>query len=85
MNGLPPPAKLVLHVGQAVAWPAAPMGIAQISELRRKKVRICYPCKNGRIRQPVVSVAEVHRQQLLFAMHNPFDRGVVARSKEYVV
>lgn len=80
MSSSPPPNSVTLHIGQAVAWPSAPMGVAQIAELRTRRVRICYPCKNGRIRQPVVAIATILRQPLLFQLSNPFDRAIVKGS-----
>lgn len=56
------------------------MGIAQISELRPRRVRICYPCKNGRIRQPVVSIAMIARQPPVFNFNNVLNRAIVKRS-----
>jgi len=59
------------------------MGIAQICELRRSRVRICYPCKNGRIRQPIVSAAKLMREPLLIPMENPFNRAVLPRERTF--
>ena len=65
------------------------MGFAQVSDLRRKKVEICYPFKNGRIARPIVRVRELHqlmhRGQMAFAFHNPFQRSCPPRSREYDV
>ena len=75
---------ICLQVGQAVAWAAAPGGIAQIEELRRRRVRLVYRCKNGKHRHPVIRVEQVAQlPALLIPMVNPLDRGVLPRSKSY--
>lgn len=79
---------ITLRVGQVVPWPAAPMGFAQISDLRRSRVTLCYPFKrSGRVARPVVRVDQVAKllrdAPLLFPLHNPFDRGVLPREKSY--
>ena len=82
---------ITIRIGQVVPWPSAPMGFAQVSDLRRKKVEICYPFKNGRIARPIVRVAELamlmHREQVQqpFPFHNPFHRALRPKSKAYEV
>ncbi len=83
---------ITLRVGQVIPWPAAPMGMAQITELRRSKVRIVYPHKHGRRRsvaQPIVAAAKVAElltnSPLIFQMENLYQRGVVPRSKVFQI
>jgi hypothetical protein len=84
MDDHPPPTKTItLARGQAVAWRASPNGIAQIEELRRKRVRLVYRTKRGTYRRPVVDVARAVADQLLFDLHNPFNRADVSRSRTY--
>jgi len=66
---------MTLTVGQAVAWRPSPSGFAQICELRRTKVRICYRTKHGKTRFALVKAEAVCVEQLLFQMDNPFNRG----------
>lgn len=76
------------RVGQAVPWPASPFGIAQVAELRRTCVRICYPCKTGRLRQPIVrarDLAELQRASPVLPLPNPLNRGVIERRKAFAV
>ncbi|MGB7158153.1 MAG: hypothetical protein WBD40_08815 [Tepidisphaeraceae bacterium] len=76
------PDDIKFQVGQAVPWPAAPMGIAQVEELRRTTVRLCYPCKTGRVRHPIVRADKLARLgRLLLKLDNPFSRGVIQREK----
>lgn len=77
-----PPKSVTFRIGQAVSWRSAPMGLAQICELRRRRVRICYPCKNGRIRSPIVSIAALLREPLLIPLENPFNRALLPRPRE---
>jgi len=80
---------ITLAVGQAIPWPPAPMGIAQIAELRRRRVMLVYPFKNGRIAHPLVSVDDLARllehSPLLFALNNPFNRAVRGRTRTYAL
>jgi hypothetical protein len=73
-------AQISITLGQAIHWAPAASAVAQVVELRRRKVRICYPCKNGRLRFPVVSVDRVAKSiettPLLPVMHNPFGRAI---------
>ncbi len=78
----PPETTMTFTTGQAVPWRHAPGGIAQIEDLLRRRVRLFYRCKNGRIRRPLVRASEL-KDELLFRLHNPFDRGVMPRSKTY--
>ena len=85
-EGKPSAATLTLSVGQAVPWPPAPLGIAQVADLRRSRVRLCYPSKNGRMRYPVVRVADLAKHgALLFDLSNPFNRGVLPRSRTFPI
>ncbi len=77
--------RLLITVGQAVPWRPSPCGFAQICELRRTRVRLCYPCKNGRTRFALVRARDVASQQLLFEMANPFNRGQIIRQKSFKV
>jgi len=61
------------------------MGFAQIEELRRRNVRLVYRCRNGRTRHPIVSAAVIANRPLLVDLHNPYDRGVISRSKTFEV
>lgn len=76
---------ITFSIGQVVPWPAAPMGFAQVADLRRTKVQLCYPFKNGRIARPTVTADALAKLQdcapLMFALHNPFNRGVIHRQK----
>ena len=56
---------------------------AQICELRRRRVRICYRCKKGTFRFALVPAAKVCLQQLLFAMDNPYNRGQICKTKTF--
>jgi hypothetical protein len=80
---------VTLSIGQAIPWPKAPGGIAQVCELRRRNVRIIYLTHRGRPRfriLPAVNVARLMRAMpLMFELHNPFDRGVRPQSKTYGV
>jgi hypothetical protein len=78
------PHGITFSIGQAVYWPAAPMGIAQVEELRRTTVRLCYPCKSGRVRHPIVRADKLARLgTLLLTLDNPFSRGVIPREKVF--
>lgn len=78
---------VTFSIGQVVPWPPAPMGMAQVSELRRSKVQLSYPFKNGRIARPLVNADKLaHLQQnlpLLFRLHNIYNRGIVPREKSF--
>lgn len=74
---------ITISVGQAVAWRHSPNGIAQVEELLRKRVRICYRTKKGTFRHPVIHAAQAVSEQLLFNLHNPFDRAERRGSKVY--
>jgi hypothetical protein len=76
---------VTLSIGQAVTWPPAPSGIAQIVDLRRTRVRIVYRTKHGRTRYANPRVRDLTIAPLLFEMHNPFDRGIYPRIKTYEV
>ncbi len=81
-----------LHIGQAVPWRAAPTGIAQISDLRRRNVELCYLAvghRRARIRRAIVPASRVasllRREPLLFACHNLYGRGVIPRRRTYEI
>jgi hypothetical protein len=76
---------VVLRTGQAVPWPYSPTGFAQIVELRRTKVRVFYRTKNGHPRHALAPAGEVCRQQLLFELDNPYNRGLIRKSKAFEV
>ena len=83
---------VTLHLGQPVPWRAAPAGIAQISELRRVRVELCYVRITGRgprlcrVLVPASHVARlVTDQPLLFPVHNPYRRADVRRERTYTV
>jgi hypothetical protein len=76
---------VTLRIGQAIEWPRAAGGIAQIQELRRLNVRIVYLCRNGRVRYRLLRAADAARRPLLFQLENPLNRGVVAKSKTFRV
>lgn len=83
-----PAGRITLRLGQAVAWPKAFEGIAQVAELRRTRVRLVYLTKHRRTRHRTLSVAELAaiqaRQPLLFDLpDNPFNRGVIPKTKTY--
>lgn len=84
---MPTDEAITLQLGQAVYWPSSPVGFAQVSEFRRKKVQLCYRRKNGTFARPVVAVVELaailRGAPLLFRLHNPFDRGVRPRAKTF--
>ena len=68
-----------------MAWAPSPIGIAQVEELRRTRVRICYRRKNGRFRHPIVRISQIAREPLLFAIHNPFNRAVTTKEKTFTL
>jgi len=77
---------ITLSLGQPVPWKPAADQIAQVCELRRRKVMLVYPCKNGLMRFPVVKpqrIAEALSTNPLIPMHNPFNRAI-RRPKEKV-
>jgi hypothetical protein len=59
------------------------MRIAQVEEVRRKRARIVYPCKNGRLRFPLVAIETLQRlieqEPLMPGLHNPFKRAGATR------
>lgn len=63
------------------------MGFAQVCELRRKKVGLCYPFKNGRVARPIVRASELYELlrrpdvQQPFPFHNPFNRACPPQKK----
>jgi hypothetical protein len=75
--------------GQAVLWPPAPGGLAQIVELRRSTVRLFYRCRSGLVRLPIVNAFELHRLQSVksdtppLGMRNALGRGCLPRSKTF--
>lgn len=75
---------MILSVGTAVPWAPAPGGIAQVDDLLRRRVRLVYRCKNGRLRRPVVPASRLV-DRLLFNLHNPLDRGCPAKTRAYAV
>ena len=83
------PSKITFTVGEAVPWRAAPCGVAQIAELRRTRVRLCYPTKKGTIRFALIHAQElanrIRKEPLLLAIQNPFNRGIMRRSKEFLL
>ena len=56
-----------------------------MSELRRKKVRLCYITKKGTVRFALVKVSKLAAQPLLFPMDNPFNRGRIVRQKTFEI
>lgn len=80
-----------LRTGQTVPWPPAPLGWAQVIELRRSTVRLHYRCRSGRVRQPVAPVTRVAQLQaaakeLLLPLPNPFGRAAMGKAeKEFEV
>lgn len=75
--------------GTSVRWPPAPLGFAEVVELRRTCVRLYYITKSGRERQPIVSasrVEEIQRHpgddhQLPLPLFNFFNRAFVPRKE----
>ena len=55
---------VTFSIGQVVPWPPAPLGFAQVSDLYRTKVQLCYPFKNGRVARPVVRASRLAALQL---------------------
>ena len=74
-----------LTIGDVVAWPSSPSGLAQVDELRRKKVRLVYRTKGGKFRYATVSVAELCGPGPLFEMKNLFGRAAFPRTKTFNV
>jgi hypothetical protein len=72
--------------GQAVPWPAAPLGFAQVAELHRSRLVLTYN-RGRRVVHPVVSVSRIVRlarqRPLLLALDNPYGRGLVRKTKTY--
>jgi hypothetical protein len=82
--------EVTFHVRQAVAWPFAPLGIAQIEELRRRTVRLWYRCRTGTERRPIVNaekLAAVQAEQRspILPIKDPFARGALPREKTYAI
>lgn len=74
--------------GHTVPWPAAPLGWAQIVELRRTKVRLCYRCRNGRLRFPIIAARALAErtaaaQDPPLPLFNPIGRGGMGKRKEF--
>lgn len=71
------------QIGQAVRWPWAPGGVAQIVELRRSTVRLFYAHGTGLARQPIVDAIELARIQEtmtpLLPLSNPYGRAILKR------
>ncbi len=79
---------MTLTIGQAVLWPASPAGFAQVAELRRRTVRLCYLNTRGHIRQPIAHVTTIARliadRPLLLRLDNPYARAIVRpRQRNY--
>ncbi len=75
-----------MRLGQSVVWPPSPVGLAQVSELRRNKVRITYRCRSGRWRHPVVAVrklVELTEKEPPLPLVNLFGRGVLKKQKTF--
>jgi hypothetical protein len=78
--------KLTLRLGQAVSWPHSPSGIAQVDELGRSRVRICYRTARGKLRFARVAAGKLAAQQpLLFDLHNPLNRADRRKLKTFEV
>jgi hypothetical protein len=75
-------------VGQAVPWPAAPDGVAQVEELCRVNVVLLYP-RGARLCRRRVRAVELARlceaaPLLPGVPENPFRRGIARRrSKQF--
>ena len=90
---LPPEPReaVTLATGQVVPWPPAPLGWAQVVELRRTRVRLLYRCRTGRIRQPVTKAADLaellaKEQEPTLPLTNPFGRAAMGRAaKEFEI
>lgn len=77
---------ITLTIGQVVPWGPAPTGFAQICDLRRRKVGLCYPFKNSRVARPIVRAVDLH--QLMTAhpvmfptWQNPYNRACPKKNK----
>lgn len=91
-NYPPPPSGFIsavtFTVGQAVPWPAAPDGVAQVEELCRVNVVLLYP-RGARLCRRRVRAAELARlctaaPLLPGVPDNPFCRGIARRrSKQF--
>lgn len=81
---------VTLSIGQVIPWPHAPMGVAQIDELRRCNVQLWYAFKTGRVARPVVSAAVVagllRKPSTLLPMHNLLGKPIARpRTKSFKI
>ena len=80
---------VTLQIGQVVPWGHAPMGLAQICDLRRRNVTLCYPNSRGNIRRPSIRARDLYQimltQPLLLNLHNVYDRGCPNKTRKYIV
>lgn len=82
---------VAFSVGQPVAWPPAPLGAAQVEELRRSCVRLVYRCDTGTLRRPVVPAAELAKLQRSPRVDQPLPwpnfmrRGALPRTKVFPI
>ena len=78
-----------LTTGQIVHWPPAPLGWAQVIELRRTKVRLFYVSRRGTDKFPEVNVRYLAAIQdgngPLLPLFNPLRRACMGRSKRFPV
>jgi hypothetical protein len=75
-----------LRIGQAVQWPPAPDGVAQIEEILRRRVRLVYRTRRGTLRHPLARPEHLMRRPMLLEVHNPLGRAIGRpREKEFVI
>lgn len=76
---------ITLSVGQAIPWQPSPSGFAQIETLKRRRVTLFYRTKHGKCRHATTTAQSLIAAQLLFEMDNPYNRGLIRRSKTFEV
>lgn len=81
------PDTVTFRIGQTVVWTRAPSGLAQVEELRRKRMTLLYRrgARICRCQARVTAVAALQRDcPTLFQMpENMLGRGVLKREKTY--
>jgi hypothetical protein len=84
------PGAVSFEVGEAVPWPRAHGGIAQVEECLRKNVGLLWRDDRGRLRRERVNAGRLHRYRdhnplLLPLEPNPYGRGVIPRRKVFAL
>lgn len=73
---------LTLRAGQTVHWKPASLGWAQIIELRRTRVRLCYLTRKGRLRFALVPARALKELVNTLPIFNPLNRAIPQKKEK---